>query len=172
MARSERLLGPAVLLHDLSLLLRGEIVLDVEELADLLDGLALDQGGDLGAGELEERLDIEVVGGHDDLEEHLLVDIDILGVPGFDNLGEVGAAEWLLYLRRGVLAHALHEDYHLLHDGLVDLGDGDIVIGATVLDQTVDQLGLGGDGHGDLDDLAILAHQSAAHLLFSKFLFN
>ena len=46
---SEGLLGPAVLLHDLCLLLRGEVVLDVEELTDLLHVLALDVGGDLSA---------------------------------------------------------------------------------------------------------------------------
>ena len=49
MVVSERLFGPSVLFHDLSFFLRGEIVLNVEELADLLDALTLDHGGDLGA---------------------------------------------------------------------------------------------------------------------------
>ena len=46
---SEGLLGPAVLLHDLSFFFWCEVVLNVEELSDLLHALALDQRGDLGA---------------------------------------------------------------------------------------------------------------------------
>ena len=86
MVVSERLFGPSVLFHDLSFFLRGEIVLNVEELADLLDALTLDHGGDLGARELEQGLDIKVVGGHHYFEKHLLVDIDEVGVPSINHL--------------------------------------------------------------------------------------
>ena len=47
--RSEGLLGPFVLLHDLGLLLGGEVVFNVEELSDFLNGFVLDQGGHFGA---------------------------------------------------------------------------------------------------------------------------
>ena len=83
---SERFFGPSVLFHDLRFFLRREIVLDVEELADLLDALALNHGGNLGARELKQGFDIEVIGGHDNFEEHLLVDIDEVGVPSINNL--------------------------------------------------------------------------------------
>ena len=62
---SEGLLGPSVLVHDLGFLLRSEVVLDVEIVADLRNGHALDDASDLGASKLEERLDIEEVGGED-----------------------------------------------------------------------------------------------------------
>lgn len=56
-------LGPLVLAADLLLLLGGEVVLDVERLADLLGRLALDHVGDGFAADVEEGLDVEVVGG-------------------------------------------------------------------------------------------------------------
>ena len=122
----------------MGLLFGGEIVLDVEELTDFLNALALDEGCDLGAGQLKKRFDIKVVSCHDDFEEHLLVDIDKIGVPLIDNLGHVSGAERFLDLGRCVLSHVLTENDNLLHDGLVDLGDRNLVIGATVLNQSVD----------------------------------
>ena len=64
-ARSLSVLGPLVLTADLLLLLRGEVVRDVECLADLLGGLALDHVGDRLAADVEERLDVQIVGGLD-----------------------------------------------------------------------------------------------------------
>ena len=46
---SERLFGPAVLLHDLGFFLGSEIILYVKELADLLHTLTLDHRGDFSA---------------------------------------------------------------------------------------------------------------------------
>jgi hypothetical protein len=56
-------LGPLILAADLLLLLGREIVLDVECLADLVGGLALDHVGYGLAANVQERLDVEVVGG-------------------------------------------------------------------------------------------------------------
>jgi hypothetical protein len=56
-------LGPLVLAADLLLLLGREIVLDVERLADLVGGLALDHVGHGLAANIQERFDVEVVGG-------------------------------------------------------------------------------------------------------------
>ena len=69
------LLAPLVLLADLLLLRRREVVLDVERLADLLGGLALDHVGHGLASDVEEALDVQVVGGQDQLKEGALVDL-------------------------------------------------------------------------------------------------
>ena len=57
------ILSPLVLTADLLLLLWGEVVGDVEGLSDLFWRLALDHVGDGLATNIEERLDVEVVGG-------------------------------------------------------------------------------------------------------------
>ena len=56
------LLGPFILAADLVLLFRCEVVLDVEGLADFLWRLPLDHVGHGLAADIEERLDIQVVG--------------------------------------------------------------------------------------------------------------
>jgi hypothetical protein len=56
------ILGPLVLAANLLLLLGGEVVGDVERLADLLGGLALDHVGDGLAAHVEKGFDIEIVG--------------------------------------------------------------------------------------------------------------
>ncbi len=63
----------------------SEVVFDVEELSDFLDGFVLDQRGDFSAGKLEEGLDVEVVGGHDELEENFLLQVDVVCVPRVNN---------------------------------------------------------------------------------------
>jgi hypothetical protein len=56
------LLSPFVLTADLLLLLRCEVVLDVECLTDLFRRLALDHVGDGLAANVEKSLDVEEVG--------------------------------------------------------------------------------------------------------------
>jgi hypothetical protein len=60
--KQDLLLGPFVLTTDLLLLLGGEIVLDVERLADLLRRLALDHVGNRLASNIKKGFDVEVVG--------------------------------------------------------------------------------------------------------------
>lgn len=55
-------LGPLVLTADLLLLLGGEVIGDVEGLADLLWGLPLDHVGDGLASNIKEGLNIEIIG--------------------------------------------------------------------------------------------------------------
>ena len=76
--------SPLVLTTDLVLLFWREVVLNVECLADLLWRLALDHVGDGLAPDVEESLDVHVVGREDDLEEHLLVDLHKLLIPVLD----------------------------------------------------------------------------------------
>jgi len=58
----DSLLSPLVLTTDLILLLRREVVLNVEGLTDLLRRLALDHVGDSLAPDIQKSLDIHVVG--------------------------------------------------------------------------------------------------------------
>lgn len=55
-------LSPLVLATNLLLLFRGEVICDVEGLADLLRRLALDHVGNRLAANVKKRLDVEVVG--------------------------------------------------------------------------------------------------------------
>lgn len=96
-------LGPLVLTTNLILLLRGEVILDVEGLADLLRRLALDHVGHGLAANVEESLDVHVVGGEDDLEEHLLVDLHELLVPLFDVGGLLAGVGIVVLGGRGIV---------------------------------------------------------------------
>ena len=59
---SSFLLTPLVLLADLLFFAGGEIVLDVESLADLLGGLALDHVGHSLACDIQQALYVQIVG--------------------------------------------------------------------------------------------------------------
>jgi len=56
-------------------------VYHIELLPNLFTGLALDHVGDHLAPYINQRLDVEIIGGYDDLEEHLLVNRDEPLVP-------------------------------------------------------------------------------------------
>ena len=56
------LFGPLVLATNLILLFGREVILDIEGLADLFGRLALDHVGDSLAADVEQSLDVEVVG--------------------------------------------------------------------------------------------------------------
>ena len=77
------LLAPLVLLPHLLLLAWGEVVLDVERLPDLLWRLPLDHVGHCLAGDVQQALDVQVVGGEDQLEERALINLQ-----WFDRKGE------------------------------------------------------------------------------------
>lgn len=114
-------LSPLVLTADLVLLLGGEVVLDVERLADLLGRLALDHVGNSLAAHVEKRLDIHVVRGEDDLEQHLLVDLHELLVPLL-NVGGLLAGIGVVVLGWGGVVLVLGAPLeHLLKNVLGDL---------------------------------------------------
>lgn len=73
--------APFVLLEDSLFFLGRKVVLDVEPLANLLGTLALDQFSHSLAREVEERLNVEVVGGQNELKQCLLVHFAKLMVP-------------------------------------------------------------------------------------------
>ena len=154
------LLAPFVLLADLGLLLGTKVIGNVEGAADLLGGLSLDHGGDGGAGQIQEGLDVHVVGGKDELEEQDLLDVDKVGVPLLDDLGHYGRLEGLLDLGHGLGLVMLAEVDDLLEDGCLDVGEGDfgdIVLGVLV-HHCLDELGHLGDIGGDGEGVTLLAH--------------
>lgn len=111
-------LSPLVLAADLVLLFWGEVVLDVEGLADLLWRLALDHVCDGLAADIEEGLNVHVVRGEDDLEEHLLVDLHKLLVPVLD-VGRLLSGVGVVVLGwRGVVLVVGAPLEHLAEDGL------------------------------------------------------
>mmetsp|Transcript_102045 Transcript_102045/g.329173 ORF Transcript_102045/g.329173 Transcript_102045/m.329173 type:complete len:200 (-) Transcript_102045:39-638(-) len=154
--RSSGILTPAILLAHLSLLLGREVVDDVELLADLLGVLPLDHRRDLRAREIQQALDIQVIGCQDQLKEHLLLDVDVLGVPlGDSTLDEVGALERLLnFLGRVVLVVLAVVD-DLAQDSGLHVGQRDLLVGAAVVNHVFDERGHAGDLRLDLEDLAL-----------------
>jgi len=119
------ILGPFVLTADLLLLLWGKVVGDVECLADLFWRLALNHIGDGFASNIKEGLNIEVVGGQDDLEQHFLVDLHELLVP-LINVGGLFARVGVIIGRGcGVGLVMLAPLNDLLEDLRVDIGDWD-----------------------------------------------
>lgn len=76
-------LSPLVLSADLLLLFGGKVVCDVERLANLLGGLALNHVGNSLAADIKQGLDIKIVRGLDSsVSIHFIVScIDGKGVP-------------------------------------------------------------------------------------------
>ena len=58
--------------------------------------------------------------------------------------------------------HVLAEDNDFLHNGLVDLGDGDFVFSATVFNEAVDEDRLLGCLDVNLDNFSVFAKKSAS----------
>ena len=114
-------LSPLVLAADLILLLWCEVVLDVEGLADLLWRLALDHVRDCLAANIEQRLDVHVVCGEDDLEQHLLVHLHELLVPVLDVGGLLAGIGVIVLGWGGVVLVVLAPLENLAKNGLGDL---------------------------------------------------
>ena len=74
-AQSSALLAPGILALHLLLLLRREVVLDVEPNANLLGRLALDLVRNGLAGQVKQRLDVQVVRRQDQVEQRLVVNL-------------------------------------------------------------------------------------------------
>ena len=62
-----------ILDSNLFLLCRGEVILDVEGLPNLLGSLALDHVGNSFAGQIQQTLDVQVIGSQDELKESSLI---------------------------------------------------------------------------------------------------
>jgi len=156
-------LGPLVLTSDLFLLLGGEIVGDVKGLADLLRRLSLDHIGDSLATNIKEGLDIEVVGGKDDLEQHLLVDLHELLIPLIDVGGLLAGVGVIILGRSRVVLVMLAPFDNLLEDSVIDIGNGDLgrhLLISKIIKHVLDQDTLLGNLTVNFDLVAIIGDKS------------
>lgn len=91
-----KIVGPLVLLSHLSFLLGGEVANNVQVLADLLDSLVLDEAGNAGRAQVQERRDIQVVGGEGQVVQGIVIGAhDEGGVELLHQLGQIGILQGL-----------------------------------------------------------------------------
>jgi len=147
------ILGPFVFTTDLLLLLRGEVVLDVEQLSDLFWGLALDHVGDGLATSVKEGLDVQKVGSEDDFEKHLLVNVHELLVPLIDVGSLLAGIVGLVVGENWVTLVMIAPFDNLAKNRLVDVRnwDGFLDISA-ILEHVLDEDRTFGDGTRNLDN--------------------
>ena len=115
------LFSPLILATNLVLLLRCEIIVDVEGLADLFRRFALDHVGNGLATNIKQSLDIEIVGGKDDFKKHFLVDLHEFLVPLIDICSFLTGVRVIFVCLGRVSAVMFTPLKNLLEDGLVDL---------------------------------------------------
>ena len=145
-----------------NLLLFGEreVVLDVERLSNLFGCLALDHVGDGLACDVQQALDVQVVGGQDELEQSALVDLEELHVPGGYVVGDLLAVLVVLGRRR-VIAMVCAPREHLLQYGRVHVGQRNgllvVVAHAELLQHGLDRVRLLGNLRLHSEHLAVRA---------------
>jgi len=152
------ILGPLVLFTHLSFLFGGEIIYDVELLSDLLRGLALDHGCDLGACQIQQSLNVQIIRRKDDLEQHFLLNVNEAGIPLTDTaLLEVGGFEGLLDLLRLLAGMVLAPLYNLLQNGHLNIRQRqrNICVRLTIFNHVLNQNGHACNIHVDLYCLAL-----------------
>ena len=125
--------APLIFLADLGFFLGREVVGDVERGTNFLGRLALDHGCDRGAGQVQERLNVHVICGENELKQQDLFKVNKVRVPLLDDFGHVLAFERLFNLRHGILQVVGAELDDLLQDLALDIGQGDLNIGSLVL---------------------------------------
>jgi len=141
------LLTPLILLPDLVLLRLGEVIPDVEGPSDLFRGLALDHVGHSLAGDIQEALDVQVVGSQDQVEENCLLHAEEILVP----LGDVIRSSLtgiLIIGERGVILVLLRPLDDQLQDLTTHIWQGDLLLFPLLrVHAQVLQHGLDGGGH-------------------------
>jgi len=137
-------------------LFRGEVVLNVEGLADLFGGLALDHVSNSLAGEVQQWLDVQEVSSQNELEQSSLVNLAEFAVPRDDVVGSL-LILLLLGLGSGVLVVVFAVSNNLLEDLSRDVGqrDGSIVVRAQIFKHVLDSDGLASNLYGNDEFLLI-----------------
>ena len=88
----------------------------LKKLAHFWTRLVLDQGSNLGTGEVEQGLDVKVVGGFDEFKQKFLVDIDVLCLPWIYEFRHVSTWNGLLDLGWSDVFKVVTELEDLLND--------------------------------------------------------
>ena len=132
--------------------------------------VTLDHGCDLGAAEFDERLDVEVIGGEQQLQQLLLVgQVDELLVPRVHQILQRVLGERLFYLGRVVGLVVLAELNDLPERSGLDIGQVDLLLDPRVLDHVLQQLRFLGHRLLDLELALVRRNQDhLAHLLIIK----
>mmetsp|Transcript_14821 Transcript_14821/g.42708 ORF Transcript_14821/g.42708 Transcript_14821/m.42708 type:complete len:355 (+) Transcript_14821:1122-2186(+) len=163
-----RLLAPLILLPHLGLVLGRKVAGNIENLANLLGALALDQHRHGEAREVQQGLDVHKVGRRHQLEQQDLLHLDVVGVPLLDHLLDLAGFE-----RGGYRRHLLHVGVvravlnDLGQDGSLDVGEGDlgpaaaavllVVVVVLIVDGGFDEGGHFGHRNWYLKEVSLLA---------------
>lgn len=119
------LLTPLIFLPHLRLLLGTKIIRNVERLTNFLRSLPLDHARDGRTRQIQQRLDIHVVGRQNKFEQKDLLDIDKFGVPLLDDFCHLSGFERLFDFRHGFRSVVLAEFNDLSEDSSFDVREGD-----------------------------------------------
>jgi hypothetical protein len=115
------LFSPLILPANLVFFLGCEIIGDVEGLADLFWRLALDHVGHGLATNVQQSLDVKIVGSQDNFKQHFLVDLHEFLVPLID-IGGFLAGVGVIFVCLGRVSTMMFTPFEdLLEDGFVDL---------------------------------------------------
>lgn len=117
------LLAPSILVSHLRFLFRGEIIGNVKGRPDIIRGLALDHTRNRRTGQVQERLDIHIVGRQNEFKQQDLLQLYKVGVPLLDNVGHDLTLERFLNLCHGLFQVMLAKLNDLLKDLGLDVGE-------------------------------------------------
>mmetsp|Transcript_53843 Transcript_53843/g.155461 ORF Transcript_53843/g.155461 Transcript_53843/m.155461 type:complete len:218 (+) Transcript_53843:246-899(+) len=127
------LFTPLVLLTDLRLFLRREVIGNIESRSDFLRRLPLNHTGHSSTSQIQQRLDIHVVRSENQLKQQNLFQINKIRIPLLDNVRHVLTLERLLNFRHGVLQIVLTKFDHLLQNLTLDIGQRNFLAAGIII---------------------------------------
>jgi hypothetical protein len=164
------ILSPLILAANLVLLLRSEVVGDVESLSNFLRRLALDHVRNRLASKVQKWLDVHVVGGEDDFEKHLLVELHVRLVPLLD-VGGLASIGGIVFRSRCIVSVVFTPFDDLSEDDLVDVyhrnGNGALFNSPEIVDCVLDEFGLLGNVDVDGNEDFVIGSEDNLGGLFS-----
>ena len=116
------LFTPLVFFAHLRFFLGRKVILDVKRGPNVFGCFTLDHGGDRGAGQIQQRLDIQVIRRQDEFKQQYLFDIDKICVPFLDDFRHVLRLERLFNLRHGLGQVVLAKFQNFLENLRLDVG--------------------------------------------------
>ena len=73
-----------------------------------------------------------------------MLHVNVVCVPGIDDGDHIGVSEWLLNLGDGEVLDVSAELNNLYEDGTLHVGDMELLFGALIVDEVLDEHGLFG----------------------------